>query len=364
MSSIKIIAFNLPQYHPIPENDEWWGAGFTEWRNVAKARPLFPGHRQPNLPGELGFYDMRLDDTLERQGELAAWSGVSAFCFYHYWFAGRRLLERPIERLRSMTSPSLPYCLCWANHHWTNHWAGISNDILVEQTYPGLGDHRDHYLYWRNFLSDSRYFKVNGKPAMVIFRPNDIPKVARFVDLFQQWARADGFGDLFFIGLDHDLGLLDAGFDAVAPHSLNIALAAYLKGHRRAYHLVRQRLGRFPRWVIDYSSLDRYFKNHLCDGITTLPTAIPNWDNTPRIGRRGLVFANSSPARFADHLRRSVSGFTAANDGKDRILFIKSWNEWAEGNYLEPDLVHDRGWLEAVRSFVSQYNDKNFCKGR
>jgi len=357
MPTTKIIAFNLPQFHPTPENDQWWGAGFTEWRNVAKARPLFPGHRQPNLPGELGFYDMRLDETQEQQGELAAWAGIDAFCYYHYWFAGRLLLEQPLERLLARDTPKLPFCLCWANHSWTNHWAGISNDILVEQTYPGEEDHRNHYLYLRQFFTDARYLKVNGKPVLVIFRPNDIPEVAKFVDLLQHWAKQDGLGELFLIGLDHTPALFGSGFDALAPHSMNIALASYLKGRRRSYHALRRRFARYPRWVIDYASLDRFFENDRCDGVTTLPTAMPNWDNTPRIGRRGLVFANSSPDKFAAHLRRSVAGFSGADDGKDRILFIKSWNEWAEGNYLEPDLTYGRGWLEAVREFASELGE-------
>lgn len=352
MPSTKIIAFNLPQFHPIPENDKWWGAGFTEWRNVAKARPLFHGHRQPNLPGELGFYDMRLQETQEQQGELAAWAGIDAFCYYHYWFAGRLLLQQPLERLIARDTPKLPFCLCWANHSWTNHWAGISDDIIVEQTYPGEEDHRNHYLYLRRFFNDERYLKVNGKLVLVIFRPNDIPEVAKFIDQLQQWSKQDGLGELFIIGLDHDHALLGAGFDALAPHSLNNALAAYLKGCRRYIQMMRRLLWRYPRWVIDYTVLDRYFENHKYDGLTMLPTAMPNWDNTPRIGRRGLVFVNCSPENFAKHLRRSVSGFKNTDDGKDRIIFVKSWNEWAEGNYLEPDLTYGRGWLEAVREFA------------
>jgi len=354
MPLTKIIAFNLPQFHPIPENDQWWGPGFTEWRNVAKTRPLFPGHRQPNLPGELGFYDMRLDETQVQQGELAAWAGIDAFCYYHYWFAGRLLLERPLERLLTRDTPKLPFCLCWANHSWTNHWAGISDDVLVEQTYPGEEDHRSHYLYLRQFFNDPRYLRVNGRPVLVIFRPNDIPEVAKFIDLIQKWAAEDGLGGLYLIGLDHNRALLDAGFDALAPHSMNIALAGYLKSHRRYYQALRRRIARFPRWVIDYASLEPYFENHLCDGLTMLPTALPNWDNTPRIGRRGLVLSNSSPDAFAAHLRRSVAGFDSTGEGGERVLFIKSWNEWAEGNYLEPDLSYGRGWLEAVQGFAQE----------
>jgi hypothetical protein len=354
MSRVKIIAFNLPQFHPIPENDRWWGAGFTEWRNVAKARPLFPGHRQPNLPGELGFYDLRLDETQELQGELAAWGGIDAFCYYHYWFAGRLLLERPLERLLARSTARLPFCLCWANHSWTNHWAGgSSTEVLMEQSYPGVEDHENHYRYWRRFLSDERHLRVNGKPVLVVFRPSEVPEVARFIELFRGWAARDGLGELFFIGLDHDASLLQQGFDALAPHTLNGALASYLKGGSRYYQLLRRRL-RYPRWVIDYDKLEPHFENDRLDGVTMLPTAVPNWDNTPRIGRRGLVLTNSSPERFAAHLRRSVQGFGDTGDGKERVLFIKSWNEWAEGNYLEPDLAYGRGWLEAVRDFAAE----------
>lgn len=353
MASTKIIAFNLPQFHPIPENDTWWGAGFTEWRNVAKARPLFPGHRQPNLPGELSFYDMRLAETLESQGELAAFGGIDAFCYYHYWFAGRLLLERPLEILLARRTPEIPFCLCWANHSWTNHWAGFSDEILVKQTYPGIEDHRSHYEYLRRFFEDGRYLRVDGKPLLAVFHPGDIPEVARFVETFKRWAQEDGFGGLFMIALHNESSLLGDGFDALAPHSLNGALASYLKGGKRLYHALRRRM-RYPRWVIDYATLDPFFENHRYDGLTTLPTAIPNWDNTPRVGRRGLVLANSSPERFGEHLRRSVAGFSGTDDARERILFIKSWNEWAEGNYLEPDLPHGRGWLESVRSFAAE----------
>jgi hypothetical protein len=175
----------------------------------------------------------------------------------------------------------------------------------------------------------------------------------QFADLFKRWAEKDGFGGLFLIGLNHDTSLLGCGFDALAPHSMNRALASYLKGGRRYFHSLCSLLG-YPRWVIDYSSLMPHFENHRCDGVSMLPTVIPNWDNTPRVQRRGLVLANSSPDKFAAHLRQSVSGFSSSGEGKERILFIKSWNEWAEGNYLEPDLTYGRGWLEAVRDFAAE----------
>jgi len=349
----KAIAYHLPQFHPIPENDAWWGAGFTEWRNVAKARSLFPGHEQPKLPGELGFYDLRLDETRERQAELARWANISGFCYYHYWFSGRLLLETPLELILSQKRPDFPFCLCWANHSWTGHWAGRSDDVIVAQTYPGEEDHRQHYEYLRRFFVDERYLTIDRKPVFVVFRPNDIPELGRFVEVFKTWALRDGFSGIHLIGVDSDMSLLNIGFDAIAPHSLNVALANYLTGFRRTYQVVRHKLLSYPRWVIDYERLNAFFQNALCDGVTTLPTVIPNWDNTARIGRRGLALTNATPDSFGKHLRRSIH-FESAGGNSERIFFIKSWNEWAEGNYLEPDLRWGRDWLQALRAFLSE----------
>jgi len=352
MKSLKLIAFYLPQYHPIPENDAWWGAGFTEWRNVVKARSLFPGHRQPRLPGELGFYDLRLSETREHQAELARLAGISGFCYYHYWFGGRLLLEKPLELVASTNSPDFPFCVCWANHHWTNHWAGHSDDILVEQVYPGAEDDWQHYSYLRRFFTDPRYLTRNGRPVFVVFHPCDIPDVSAFVDRFKAWAIRDGLGELWMIGLDHRRELLDQGFDSLAPHTLNLTLSKYLTGWRRAVQVFKHRVLRYPRWVINYSSLDGYFDHDGYDGITLCPTLIPNWDNTPRIGRRGLVLTNTSPSQFASHLQRGIAGLRRVTSTEERFVFIKSWNEWAEGNYLEPDLEWGRGWLRAVRDTI------------
>lgn len=359
MAAPKLVAFYLPQFHSIPENDHWWGPGFTEWRNVARARPLFRGHYQPTLPGELGFYDLRLDETRERQADLAAFAGISAFCYYHYWFNGKTLLERPLEFNLRRPEPSLPFCLCWANHDWTAHWAGKSEEILIKQSYPGWKDHRSHYEYLRRYFEDRRYFTIEKRPILAIFRPRSIPDKSGFVDMLKKWTIEDGFGELYMIGLDEDVTLLEVGFDAIAPHSLNIALASYMRGIKRMAQLVRHSALRYPRWVIDYGTLDRHFKNHDCNGLTVIPTVVPNWDNTPRIGRRGLVLSGSTPAKYAAHLRRSIEGMTQANGRRERLVFIKSWNEWAEGNYIEPDVRWGRGWLEATRTVLGEMkNDR------
>lgn len=346
---IKIIAFHLPQFHPTAENNKWWGDGFTEWTNVAKARSLFPGHSQPIIPGELGFYDLRLKEVREQQAELATWAGIAGFCYYHYWFAGRLLLEKPIELLLKERSPSLPFCLCWANHSWTNHWAGLSDKVLVEQTYPGNEDHRRHYEYLRQFFQDERYLTINDKPLLAIFRPNDIPNIENFTALLKEWAVSDGYSGIYLIGLDGDTSLLDKGFDALAPHSLNVALSGYLKGFRRLIQQFRYKILRYPRWVINYSALNKFFKNNECDGITSIPTLIPNWDNTPRVGRRGLVLSGASPENFRLHVENSVRGVKASSGESEKVIFVKSWNEWAEGNYLEPDLAWGRKWLEVIK---------------
>lgn len=351
MEKIKIIAFHLPQFHPIPENNKWWGDGFTEWRNVAKARPLFTGHRQPLLPGELGFYDLRLPEILEQQAELATWAGISGFCYYHYWFAGRLLLEKPLELLLSLKTPTLPFCLCWANHSWTGHWAGRSEDVIVEQTYPGYEDDRNHYLYLRKFFRDERYITIDKKPVLFLFHPSHIPNLEQFVNNIKNWAEEDGFLGVHIVGIDHNAELLSLGLDALAPHSLNIALKNYLTGSKKAIQLVRHKFLKYPRWVIDYSKFIENFENYKYDGSTYMPTAIPNWDNTPRIGTRGVVLNNSNPELFKKHLISSAVGFRSGSDTCEKVLLIKSWNEWAEGNYLEPDLIYGRAWLNAVREF-------------
>lgn len=350
-STVELVAFHLPQFHPIPENDAWWGAGFSEWRNVASAKPIYPGHNQPLIPGDLGFYDLRLVDTHAAQMELAKAAGISAFCYYHYWFAGRKLLEKPIEIVRENRHLDFKYCLCWANHSWTGHWAGRSDDVLMEQTYPGEEDDRAHYLYLRSFFTDPRYLRREGKPIFLIFRPDDIPQVEDLCERLNRYARQDGEDGVYLIAQSSDRSFLDRGFDAIAPHTLNDALLSYLKGTNKAVQWIKHKLLRYPRWTVRYEALSEQFRNRVMDGITEIPTVVPNWDNTPRVGRRGLVLTHSTPAKFYDHLVESTEGIRKNNDDRKKLLFIKSWNEWAEGNYLEPDLEWGQEWLKVVRHF-------------
>jgi len=351
---MKTIAFHLPQFHPIPENNEWWGAGFTEWRNVAKARPLYIGHQQPNIPGDLGFYDLRLSETQDEQADLAKWAGIDGFCYYHYWYAGRLLLDKPLELMLARKLPDFPFCMCWANHDWTAHWAG-RDDMLIKQTYPGKHDHRVHYEYLRSFFEDSRYLTIDDKPVLIVFKPFDIPNVHHFVELFKSWAIDDGFIGLHMIACDANTDLLNSGFDAIAPHSLNTSLTSYLsKKKNKLKQLLMHKVLQYPRWVIDYQEFILHSKNSQYNGITSIPTVIPNWDNTPRVGRRGLVLSDSTPDKFYEHLLDSVRGFARTNEKSENILLIKSWNEWAEGNYLEPDLKYGKKWLQVLKRFLTE----------
>lgn len=350
--SIQPVAFYLPQFHPIPENEAWWGAGFTEWRNVAKARPLFRGHYQPNIPRELGFYDLRVDEVREQQATLAQEAGIAAFCYYHYWFSGRLLLERPMEMLLRAGTPAFPFCVCWANHHWTRHWEGRSSEILVEQCYPGEGDDRAHYEYLRPFFMDPRYYTFNGKLLFAVFQPDDLPSPGVFIQRFRAWGREDGLPCLFFVGLSGNQSLLNNGFDAIAPHSLNRGAAKFLAGRQKWASYAMHRFAGRPRWVLPYEQVLCLMNEGGCDGERVIPTVIPNWDNSPRVGRRALVLDGSTPERFRLQLELSVRGFKKSA-GYDHLLFIKSWNEWAEGNYLEPDLRWGRRYLEALKLFMS-----------
>jgi len=351
---LRLIAFYLPQYHPIPENDQWWGPGFTEWTNVARARSLFPGHHQPNLPGDLGFYDLRLPETREAQAGLAREYGIEAFCYYHYWFGGKRILERPFNEVLESGRPDFPFCLCWANQSWTGIWHGAPDRVLIEQTYPGVDDHRTHFDWLTKAFDDKRYVRVENKPLFVIFNPNELPEARRVTDLWREMAVRAGLPGLFLVA-EHswpDWDPKERGFDAV--------VSVRLPPTRR--DMDRKIPWKYPRQKLRYRLADRrrlptihqyeYVIEHLVidpsPNIESFPCVIPNWDNTPRSGANGMVLNGSTPELFRKHLRKALRRVANAPEQR-QIVFIKSWNEWAEGNYLEPDRRYGRGYLEVIR---------------
>lgn len=350
----RLIAFYLPQYHPIPENDEWWGIGFTEWTNTAKAKPLFRGHYQPHVPSDLGFYDLRVPETREAQAQMARQHGIEAFCYYHYWFAGRRLLERPFNEVLESGQPNFPFCLCWANQTWSGVWHGNPSKVLIEQTYPGEEDYRAHFNVLLPAFKDDRYLKVDGMPMFVVYQPDDIPKVNLAMEFWQQLAREAGLPGLYLVGvhLNPNWNPTTSGFHAAITPNLPsrrgwVSRRNPIKWLKNRYEIFtgKPTIHEYKNVVLDLiPDSPSHIKNYPC--------LIPNWDNTPRSGYRGLVLHDSTPNLFRGQVRKALAKVSNYSP-EEKIIFIKSWNEWAEGNYLEPDLKYGKAYLEVVRDEIN-----------
>jgi len=348
----RVIAFYLPQFHPIPENDEWWGAGFTEWRNVAKARPLFRGHYQPHVPGDLGFYDLRVPEVRAAQAEMAQSCGIEGFCYWHYWFGGRRILERPFNEVVATGEPDFPFCIGWANQTWTGIWHGLSNKILVQQTYPGRSDYEAHFRAILPALTDPRYITVDRRPLVYVYDPANLPEGREFTDTWRELAHREGFPGLYFVGeAQVPWNPASKGLDAmVDKRMLPIVQWAPLTDPIGRWKWERKR--RFGRpTVYQYGDV---WERLVTPPVPDLPNVVrharlmPNWDNSPRSGANALVLDGCTPDLF----RRQVK--VVLNQVHDqpvdrRLVFLKSWNEWAEGNYVEPDLKFGRGYLDVLR---------------
>lgn len=343
-----MLAHYLPQFHPIPENDEWWGPGSTEWTNVTRARPLFRGHKQPHLPADLGFYDLRVPEAREAQARLARRYGLTGFCYWHYWFGGRLLLERPFEEVLASGEPDFPFCVAWANQTWSGIWHGAPDRILIEQTYPGPDDDRRHFDYLRRAFEDPRYIRIDGRPILFVYKPADLPEPARFVEHWQSMAEAAGLGGLYLVaslGESPYSTHLEDGFDAAVYYQFPF--------QETVITWVRERL--MHRYIVHGPR--RYpYRRRLPEPPadirgSVIPCVYPNWDNTPRAGRQGVLAVRSTPERFAAHLRRAIE-IAASAPVDEQVVMIKSWNEWAEGNYLEPDREYGHARLEALATEV------------
>lgn len=355
---LRLIAYYLPQFHPIPENDRWWGKGFTEWTNTAKAKPMFKGHYQPHVPADLGFYDLRLPESRLAQAEMASRYGIEGFCYYHYWFSGKQIIERPFNEVLSSGSPDFPFCLCWANQTWSGIWHGEPKRVLIEQAYPGRDDHINHFTYLLKAFSDERYILIDGKPLFMVFRPFDIPDVRKMTDLWRELALKSGLKGLYLIGLGANQTNWDPlvdGFDAMATSGLP-APRPWVSRRKPLKWLKRQldiTLGK-PT-VYSYEKLIEYFLPKLRRDIVNYPTIIPNWDNTPRSGVNGIVLNGSTPELFRKHVVNAIN-YASQLKSDSKIIFIKSWNEWAEGNHLEPDLRYGTRYLEVLNEECSKFN--------
>lgn len=347
---IKVIAFYLPQFHPVKENDEWWGSGFTEWHNVVKAKPLFRGHYQPKLPADLGFYDLRLPETREAQAQLAREAGVYGFCYWHYWFGnGKRLLERPFNEVVASGKPDFPFCLAWANHSWyAKTWDPNKPDrLLIEQLYPGKEDNEKHFYEVLPAFKDDRYIKIDGKPLFAIFKPLQVENVRAFIQQWQELAKKNGLPGIYFVGQGPQKdfeSIMASGFDAVNHEEVNGIHAHQSKFVRTMKQIERVLLKR-PR-CYDYAKAmkEMIIPEDSCENI--LPTICPNFDHTPRSGTRGLVYVNNNPQTFGNHVRQILD---IVKKKEEKIVFLKSWNEWGEGNYMEPDEKWGKAYIEVLR---------------
>jgi lipopolysaccharide biosynthesis protein len=340
-AQVRLLAFYLPQFHPIPENDEWWGKGFTEWANVAKAQPLFPGHYQPHLPADLGFYDLRLPETRQAQADLAREYGISGFVYYHFWFGGKRLLERPFDEVLVSRQPDFPFCLCWANENWTRVWDGDVKHVLMEQQYSEADD-LAHIRWFATAFQDKRYIRFEGKPLLLVYRAGRLPDPLRTTTIWREQARKMGLGELFLCRIENfteDRGdPRDYGFDASVefqPDALNYGprLKNSVYGDQNVYNyeiLVERQL-RKP---------EPPYRRFSC--------VTPGWDNSARRRSQATILMGSTPALYEFWLRTVIQKARQCENAEN-LVFINAWNEWGEGNHLEPDLVFGRRYLEATR---------------
>lgn len=360
----RVLAYYLPQFHPIPENDVWWGKGFTEWTNVGKAKPLFPGHYQPHVPADLGYYDLRVPETREAQAEMARKYGVEGFVYWHYWFAGKRLIERPFNEVLESGKPDFPFALAWANETWRGFGHGLSTErqTLIEQTYPGDEDYIAHFNAVLPAFKDKRYITCEGKPIFVIYQAAQLPDAKHFIELWQELARKNGLKGIYLIAhemeaqKDEDVkrryaARIAEGFDAVNYvnkyyHSTS-QLPFFVRVLRFLFHK-REKTRKMPN-ICPYDV--KVFRTCLDKEDKVFPSILPNWDHTPRSGLRGTIVYGSTPEKFGEAVKYAVEAVKDKPQDK-QFVFIKSWNEWAEGNYMEPDLQWGCQYLEQIAKYV------------
>ena len=365
---MKVIAYYLPQFHSIEENDHWWGEGFTEWTNTKKAKPLYDGHYQPRVPLNDFYYNLTNKKHRQWQADLAKTYGLYGFCYYHYWFKGKRLLEKPFNDVLASGEPDFPFCLSWANEPWTRTWDGSENDVLMPQEYGNKKDWLEHFNYLINAFNDPRYIKIDGKPLFVIYNPEDILQCNEMLIYWQHLAKQNGLPGIYFIDtLSGSKNTAISGFDASIEfepmYSLFNRIELYSAVKRSIKDLLKKwvrllslhKLSVFRNFTIDYYSFDDIWRKILERKISAtnrqiIPGAFVDWDNSPRKSQHALIVKGATPEKFEKYLTMQID--RSINDYQSSFLFINAWNEWAEGTYLEPDQQYKYGYLEAVRNAI------------
>ncbi|TDE28053.1 glycosyl hydrolase [Flavobacterium ranwuense] len=361
-NKIKPIAIYLPQFHPIPENDSWWGKGFTEWTNVTKAQPRFEGHYQPHLPADLGFYDLRLEEARLAQEAMAKEYGIYGFCYYHYWFNGKRILHEPLDRKLQNPKEDFPFMMCWANENWTRTWDGSDNAILLKQDYSESDDY-EHIQFLCDIFKDKRYIRVDGKPFFVFYRVNLFPDIKKTLELFRKEAKRLGIGELY-------LACMESYGEAVDSSSMGMDATIEFPPHSRfGYDNIRKKpslfsylkcklTGEIPieyiHHVVDYREFAENFLSQSQPPYKCYPSITPMWDNTARKKDRGLILTDSTPEIYEWWLIETLKKYKPFSE-EENFIFINAWNEWAEGNHLEPCRKWKHSYLEVTKRVLDRF---------
>ena len=367
---MKFIAFYLPQFHEIPENNQWWGEGFTEWTNMKKAKPLYPGHNQPRIPLNYNYYDLSKKETLQWQAEIARQYGIHGFCIYHYWFGDKMLLEKPAEILLENKDIDINYCFCWANESWTNAWVSKSNKVLIEQKYGDKEEWKKHFDYFLPFFMDHRYIKENNMPLLVIYRPELIPCLNEMLDYLNSLAKKKGFAGITFayqqtqfddihgddsrftynIEYEPMYALRDLNYRNPIKKFVQKTIDKLNNTVFKNNTITRERVS-IKRW--DYDKVWKAVINHKPSSDKCIAGAFVDWDNSPRRGNKGYVIENGNPEKFGMYLEKQVEN--VKKNYHNEYIFIFAWNEWAEGGYLEPDTKNGYRYLEEIKRVNEKY---------
>lgn len=373
----RVIAYYLPQFHPTKINDKYWGKGFTEWTNVTKAKPQYRGHYQPQIPADLGFYDLRLPEIRQAQADMARENGVEGFMYWNYWFGnGKKILEMPIEELMRTAKPDFPFCVGWANHDWSNKtWQKTKrftkDTVFLKQEYLGKQDYTDYFYYLLPMFRDHRYIKVDEKPLFYVFDPDSCPDMKEFIQLWQHLAEKNGIPGIHFVARADSIGkadeiykknfmnevkarydrYIDMGFDAVSSMNFRRAEILATGFFKKIIRNIRRKIFGYALNSHDYMKLTEHYYTDEDKLDYVYPQITPRKDKTPRAGKNALVYTGSTPEKFRIAIKMALEKIKDKDD-EHKILFLNSWNEWGEGSYMEPDIVWGHQYLDVLREEI------------